>query len=172
MTYRWLIMIRRNCDFMHVVVMQEMNIGLVSDEYHHTILISYISMNEQHLLHPTPTSHNHAPIQCSCKRVWASSKSLSGDWEDLGAPCGFEWPVLNQNRMMQRQKPYHYIRLYWPACHCSNPGWGIYPQTPDKRAQAPRTPPPDGSCPHALASAQRAGTPTRDTTIARRPICI
>ena len=50
-------MIRRNCDFRHVVVMQEMNIGLVSDEYHHTILISYISSNEQHLLHPPPFRH-------------------------------------------------------------------------------------------------------------------
>ena len=37
--------------------MQEMNIGLVSDEYHHTILISYISTNEQHLLHPPPFRH-------------------------------------------------------------------------------------------------------------------
>ena len=39
-------------DFMHRVWMQEKNVGLESDHYHHTIEISYISMINTYLIPP------------------------------------------------------------------------------------------------------------------------
>ena len=102
-------------------------------------------MSNTNFTPPLP-SQNHAPIRCSCQWVWASSQSLSEDWEDLGVPCGFhEWPVSTQNRTTRTQYPYHHIRLHWPACRWSNPGRGTCPRAPDKRVQAPRPPPPDGA---------------------------